>query len=209
MGKRNANTRDNEQESSAIKIKSIQAASLFRVNNGYKFVLKTKNKDGNESKTYKEPFLDFGNAVINNSLFAEYVRKYVTVKKNRKSLDFLMMKFDWGVDEDDSNKECIKPSMTTQELRDYYYENGATVTWKTFDSKTGKEIEGKEKTITYKMLLRTTGKAKEGYCLFIKEEFHRKVLYYLTMGLWERMPNEKGAKIVEMSAYAPLITATA
>ncbi len=209
MGKRKVNTKDNEQESSAIKIKSIQAASLFRVNNGYKFVLKTKNEDGTESKTYKEPFLDFGNAVINNSLFAEYVRKYVTVKKNHKSLDFLMLKFDWGVDEDDSNKEDIKPSMTTQELRDYYYENGATVTWKTFDSKTGKEIEGKEKTITYKMLLRTTGKAKEGYCLFIKEEFHRKVLYYLTMGLWERMPNEKGAKIVEMSAYAPLITATA
>lgn len=209
MGKRNVNTKDNEQESSAIKIKSIQAASLFRVNNDYKFVLKTKNEDGTESKTYKEPFLDFGNAVINNSLFAEHIRKYVTVKKNRKSLDFLMMKFDWGVDEDDSNKEYIKSSMTTQELRDYYYENGATVTWKTFDSKTGKEIEGKEKTITYKMLLRTTGKAKEGYCLFIKEELHRKVLNYLTMGLWERMPNEKGAKIVEMSAYAPLITATA
>ena len=96
MSKRKVNTKDNEQESSAIKIKSIQAASLFRVNNGYKFVLKTKNKDGNESKTYKEPFLDFGNAVINNSLFAEYVRKYVTVKKNRKSLDFLMMKFEIG-----------------------------------------------------------------------------------------------------------------
>ena len=59
------------------------------------------------------------------------------------------------------------------------------------------------------MLLRTTGKAKEGYCLFIREELHKKVLSYLTMGLWDRMPDEKGAKIVEMSAYAPLITATA
>ena len=139
MSKKNINTKDNEQESSAIKIKSIQAASLFRVNNGYKFVLKTKNEDGSESNTYKEPFLDFGNAVINDSLFAEYVRKHgVTVKKDHKSLDFLMMKFDWGVEKDDSNKEDIKPSMTIQELRDYYYENGATVTWKTFNSKTGK-----------------------------------------------------------------------
>jgi len=59
------------------------------------------------------------------------------------------------------------------------------------------------------MLLRSTGKAKEGYCLFIKEELHKKVINYLTMGLWGRMPNIKGAKIVEMSAYAPLITATA
>ena len=207
MGKERVNTKDNKRESSAIKIKSIQAASLYRVNNGYKFVLKTWNEDGTESKTYKDPFLDFGNAVINNSLFAEYVRKHgVTVKKNRNSLDFLMLKFDWGVDEDDSNKEDIKPAMTTQELRDYYYENGATVVWKTYDSKTGKEIKGKEKIITYKMLLRTTGKAKEGYCLFIRKELHKKVLSYLTMGLWDRMPDEKGAKIVEMSAYAPLIT---
>lgn len=210
MNKKNVDTKDNEQESSTIKIKSIQAASLYRVNNGYKFVLKTKNEDGTESKTYKDPFLDFGNAVINNSLFAEYVRKHgVTVNKSKRSLDLLMMKFDWGVDEDDFDKRNIKPSMTIQELRDYYYENGATITWKTYDSKTGKEIIGKEKTITYKMLLRTTGKAKEGYCLFIKEELHRKVLNYLTMGLWERMPHIKGAKIVEMSAYAPLITATA
>lgn len=202
----------NEQESSAIKIRSMQAASLYRVNNNYKFVLNMKNEDGSYSglKEYKEPFLDYGNAVINNSLFAKYVRRHgVTVNKYKRSLDLLMMKFDWGVDEDDSNKEDIKPSMTTQELRDYYYENCATVVWKTYDKNTGKEIEGKEKTITYKMLLRSPGKAKEGHCLFIREELHRKVLNYLTMGLWERMPNVKGAKIVEMSAYAPLITATA
>lgn len=205
-------TIDNKKESSAIKIRSIQAASLYRVNNNYKFVLKMKNEDGNYSglKEYKDPTLDFGNAVINNSLFAEYVRKHgVTVNRNKRSLDFLMMKFEWGVDEDDSNKDNIKPAITTQQLRDYYYENGATVVWKTFDSKTGKEIQGKEKIITYKMLLRTPGKAKEGHCLFIREELHKKVLAYLTMGLWERMPDVKGAKIVEMSAYAPLITATA
>ncbi len=210
MSKDTIKTKNSEQENSAIKIKSIQAASLYRVNNGYKFVLKIRNEDGTESKTYKDPFLDFGNAVINNSLFTKYVRRHgVTLKRNGESLDFLMMKFDWGVDEDDYDKKNVKPSITIQELRDYYYENGATVTWKAYDSKTGNEIEGKQKIITYKMLLRTTGKAKEGYCLFIKEELHRKVLNYLTMGLWERMPDIKGAKIVEMSAYAPLITATA
>lgn len=212
MNNNNTEIEGIEQESSAIKIKSIQAASLYRINNNYKFVLKIKDKDGNYTglKEYKDSFLDFGNAVINNSLFAKYVRKHgVVVNKFKRSYDFLMMKFDWGVDEDDSNKEDIKPAMTTQELRDYYYGNGATVTWKTYDSKTGKEIEGKQKTITYKMLLRTPGKAKEGHCLFVKEDLHKKVLGYLTMGLWEKMPDVKGAKIVEMSAYAPLITATA
>ena len=208
----NVEVENNEQEDSAIKIKSIQAASLYRVTNNYKFVIKLKNEDGSYSglKEYKDPFLDFGNAVINNCLFAKYVRRHgVVVNKYKRSLDFLMMKFDWGVDEDDSDKEDIRPAMTTQELRDYYYENGATVIWKTYDSKTGKEIKAKERTITYKMLLRTPGKAKEGHCLFIREELYKKAFDYLTMGLWERMPDVKGAKIVEMSAYAPLITATA
>lgn len=181
--------KDNEQkDDSAIKIRSIQAASLYRVNNNYKFVLKLKNEDGSYSglKEYKEPILDYGNAVINNSLFAKYIRKHgVVVNKSKRSLDLIMMKFDWGVDEDDSGIE-VKPSMTTQQLRDYYYENNATVTWKAYDSKTGKEIKGKEKTITYKMLLRSPGKAKEGHCLFIREELHKKVLNYLTMGLWEK-----------------------
>ena len=208
----NDDTESNEQEKNTIKIRSIQAASLYRVNNGYKFVIKKKNEDGNYSglKEYREPFLDYRNAVINDSLFAKYVRRHgVTVNKYHRSLDFIMMKFDWGVDEDDSDRGEPKPSMTTQELRDYYYENNATVVWKTYDSKTGKEIKEKEKTITYQMLFRTPGKAKEGHCLFIKEELHKKVFNYLTMGLWKKMPNIKGAKIVEMSAYAPLITATA
>lgn len=202
------------QGNSAIKIRSIQAASLYRVNNGYKFVTRRKEKDnnGNEivSKEYKDPYLDYGNAVINNSLFATYVRNHgVIVTKKNNSLDFLMMKFDWGVEEDDSDKENIKPSVSTQELRDYYYENSATVTWKTYDSKTGMEIVGAEKIITYQMLFRSPGKAKEGHCLFVKKELHKKIFDYLTMGLWNKMKNEQGAKIVEMSAYAPLITATA
>lgn len=106
MSKDNVAT-TNEQESSAIKIRSIQAASLYRVNNDYKFVTKLKNEDGSYSglKEYKQSFLDYGNAVINNSLFAKYVHKHgVTVNKYKRNLDFLMMKFDWGVDEDDSNK---------------------------------------------------------------------------------------------------------
>ena len=85
----------NEQENSAIKIRSIQAASLYRVNNNYKFVLKIGNENGSSSgvKEYKEPFLDYGNAVIGNSLFAKYVRKHgVTVNRNNRSLDFVMMK---------------------------------------------------------------------------------------------------------------------
>ena len=92
----NMKVEGNEQESRAIKIRSIQAASLYRVNNNYKFVVKLKNDDGSYSgeKRYKEPFLDFESAVINSSLFAEYVRKHgVVVNKYHRSLDFIILKF--------------------------------------------------------------------------------------------------------------------
>lgn len=89
MGNDNVEIENNEQENSAIKIKSIQAASLYRVTNNYKFVIKPKNEDGSYSglKEYKDPFLDFRNAVINNSLFAEYVCKHgVVVNKYHRSI---------------------------------------------------------------------------------------------------------------------------
>lgn len=120
-----------------------------------------------------------------------------------------MMKFDWGVDKDDSNDNDVKSAKTSKELREYYYKNGALIAWKKYDSKTGKEIVGSKKAVLYRMLTRSPGKAKEGHCIFIKDALLIKMRNYLTMGLWNKMLNEKGAQIVEMSAYAPLITATA
>lgn len=196
---------DEKQQNSAINIRSIQAASLYRCNNGYKFRI----SKGKEKPEYKESYLDFGNAVINSSLFAEYARKHgVTVKKHI-SLDFLMIKFDFGVDEDNSFEGECKPPVSAEDLRKYYYENGAVITWKTYNSKTGEVIPGTEKTVKYQMLMRSPGKAKEGHCIFIRDDLLDKTRKYLTMGLWDRMEDVKGAQIVEMSAYAPLITATA
>lgn len=168
-----------EQKGSAIKIKSIQANSLYAVNN----YAEDKNKADN-----KKPYLDLGEAVINNSLFSNYMMHHaVAVNKKAKSKDFIVMKFDYGV----------KDGMSAKELRDYYYENGAVVAWNEY-----------EEPMHYKMLMRSTGKAKEGDCIFIRENLHSTALKYITMDLWDRMPNEN-ADIVGMSAYAPLVTATA
>lgn len=171
----------------SIKIKSIQANSLYAVNNYVE----------EENKTDKrKPYLDLGEAVINNSLFSDYmIHHAVAVNKKGRSKDFIVMKFDYGV----------KGGMSAKELREYYYENGATVTWKVCD-KEGNVI--KEEPMHYKMLMRSTGKAKEGDCIFIRENLHSTALKYITMDLWDKMPYES-AKIVEMSAYAPLVTATA
>ena len=178
----------NKRSVQSIKMKSIQANSLYLVNN--------YQEDTEGENAQKRPYLDLGEAVISDSLFADYMKHHgVVVNSRGRSRDFIVMKFDFGV----------KDSMSATELRDYYYSNGATVTWKYHDT-AGNVVH--EETILYKMLMRSPGKAKEGDCIFIREKFYSKAIKYLTMDLWDRMPLEN-APIVEMSAYAPLTTATA
>ena len=178
------------KENNAIKIKSVQANSLYRVN-----------------KEYKGAYLDLGSAVINNSLFSEYVTKHgVTVTRNNKSTDFIIMKFEYGV-KPEGEGDSKKLGMTSQQLRDYFYTNGANVTWE-IKNKDGTLIKEKTKTIKYKMLLRGTGQAKQGECLFIREDLHQMALKYITMNMFDKMPDEN-AMIVEMSAYSTMIMATA
>lgn len=158
-----------------------------------------ENKDISEHEQ-KKPYLDLGIAVINDSLFLDYMKHHGAVAKQKgrykgRSRDFIVMKFDYGV----------KDGMSAQELRDYYYKNGATVIWPTYD-KEGNVV--KEVLVHYKMLMRSAGKSKQGDCIFIRENLHQTALRYITMDLWDKMPFEH-AKIVEMSAYAPLTTATA
>lgn len=175
-------------ENRAININSVQANSLYYVNSGV-----------------ENEFLDRGKAVINASIFSEYMRNHgVTVTKNKSSLDFLVMKYDYGTKAKKvGDKEIEK--MSSKALRKYYYENGAIVNWK-YTNKEGEVT--KTVTVPYKMLMRSPGKAKEGECIFIKEELHKKALDYITMGLYDKMPYDN-AKIVELSAYSTLITATA
>lgn len=116
-----------------------------------------------------------------------------------------MIKFDFGVEADDSDKNNVKKGISAIDLRKQFYENGITINWKKYD----KDGNNHGALIKYKMLYRTTGKAKQGHCVFCREEIHGAMQKYLTMDLWSRMPNENGAKIVELAAYAPMITATA
>lgn len=177
----------------SLKIRSIQANSLYIVNN-------YQESEENSGQEQKKPYLDLGIAVINDSLFTEYMKHHGVVAKQKgrykgRSRDFIVMKFDYGV----------KGVMSAQDLRDYYYKNGATVVWLTYD-KEGNVV--KEDLVHYKMLMRSAGKSKQGDCIFIRENLHQTALRYITMDLWDKMPYEH-ANIVGMSAYAPLTTATA
>lgn len=184
----------------AFKIRSIQANRLYEVQNGYQY----KSNEG-----LKDSYLIFGEAVMNDSIFSRYMLDHgVTVNKKGYSYDFIVLKFDYFV-EQYSQEQLEHPELTNEEitdwqerikaskLRDMYYEQGVEITWNKND-----------KPIVYQMLMRSPGKAKEGHCIFIRENLLQTARNYLTMNLYDKMPVYE-ADIVGMSAYSTLITATA
>ena len=97
-------------------------------------------------------------------------------------------------------KKHLYKKISKDEIRKIFYENGVPITYNRVDKKTGEIIS---ETIRYKMLYRNPSKAKQGSCMFIREELYDKAYEWITMGIGPRLP-EHNAKIVEISAYAPL-----
>ena len=91
-----------------------------------------------------------------------------------------------------------------EEIRDLFYEHGVSVRYVTRDKH---QIIIKDDVVRYKMLYRNSSKAKIGQVMFINEKLYNVAYNWLTMGLGKRMGTDN-AKIVEMSAYAPLTTST-
>ena len=98
-------------------------------------------------------------------------------------------------------KYCKK---SKDEIREEFYVNGVPIEYRHTDRRTG---EITPETIRYKMLYRNASKAKVGLCNFINEKLYDDAYDWLTMGLGKLLPKEN-AKIVEISAYAPLTTST-
>lgn len=90
--------------------------------------------------------------------------------------------------------------MSKEGLRKKFYNYGVDVEY-IFRKRNG-EIRKRE-TVHYKMLYRSTGKAKKGSCMFIADRLYDKAVDFLHMGI---ILPEENAKIVEMSAYAPLVS---
>lgn len=97
------------------------------------------------------------------------------------------------------NKKKYQP-LSKEELRTKFYNEGIDVEY-IFRKRNG-EIRKRE-VIHYKMLYRSTGKAKKGSCMFIVDRLYNKARNFLYMGI--KLP-EVNPKIVEISAYAPLIS---
>lgn len=199
------------------KILNIEAGSLYACNNGarsrydYKKAMLTNSLFldfllENGLKSYKETYtrdiiginFSYGSRSYEEEIahLEKTKKKYVELdaQDSIKRIDDLIQ-----FANDNADKFIKK---TKEEIRNIFYTEGVDVTYNTYDKK------GNLKTsdvVHYKMLYRTSNKAKKGSCIFIRDKLYKKSLDFLRMGI--KLPKHN-AKIVEISAYAPLVTST-
>ena len=212
-----------------MKIKNIEASTLYEYNNGVR-----------DHYDYKE-------AMFTNSLFSDYLKDNgLKVWKEESTRDIICLEFNFGsrsYEEEIAHlkKVAIKARMeyklaksygyksqivkkknkrqklsrlfkeanqnknkyqkhSKEEIRNIFYNDGVNVEYIT-RKKNGAVI--KREIIHYKMLYRSTGKAKKGSCMFICDRLYKKAIKFLYMGI--KLP-KKNSPIVEVSAYAPLVS---
>lgn len=212
-----------------MKIKNIEASTLYEYNNGVR-----------DHYDYKE-------AMFTNSLFSDYLKDNgLKVWKEESTRDIICLEFNFGsrsYEEEIAHlkKVAIKARMeyklaksygyksqivkkknkrqklsrlfkeanqnknkyqkhSKEEIRNIFYNDGVNVEY-IARKKNGDVI--KREIIHYKMLYRSTGKAKKGSCMFVCDRLYKKAIKFLYMGI--KLP-KKNSPIVEVSAYAPLIS---
>lgn len=199
-----------------LKIKNIQASSIYECNLGVRDNLDTKD------------------AMLTNSLFLDFLlNNGLKVWKESSTRDIVCLEFGYGSRSyDDEMKHLLKLLGNTEpddearierindlineaklnrdkydkkskaELRSMFYTDGVSITYKTHN-KSGAVI--KSETIHYQMLYRTPGKAKKGTVYFVCDRLYKKARDFLYMGI--KLP-KNNAPIVEIGAYSSLVTST-
>lgn len=195
-----------------IYIDSVQASHVY-ISNIVKQEKPIQFKIGKEWRDFKE--VKTGQAVMTDSLLLRFINSSITRNSGDRCREFINVKFDYDAEyriTDEKTGEVTDRFFSTDDLRDYFYNNGLD---HTFITKYKNGDTKDEKKIHYKMLMRSTGKAKDGECIFIKEDLYEKAINFLTMDLYkimEKQSNDDPKKvfnIVAMSAYQTLSTATA
>lgn len=173
----------------------------------------------------------FTNAMFTNSLFLYFLRENGLKEINGTTRDIIGINFDYGSksyeeikkitekkikdSKEEESKEYFKlrlenielnktkyDKQSKEDLRILYYKNGVDIEYPTY-YKDGR-LKKKE-IIHYMMLYRSTGKAKEGSCIFINKKLYKRAIDFLYMGY--KMP-KKNSPIVEMCAYSSLVCST-
>lgn len=99
------------------------------------------------------------------------------------------------------NKDLYEKK-SKEAIREEFYRNGVDVTYTT-TNKQGEVVKAEK--IHYRMLYRSTGKAKAGSCMFISDRLYKKAHNFLYMGI--KLP-KNNAPIVEASAYVSLVASS-
>ena len=196
-----------------VKIKNIEASTLFEYNNG------VRNR-----YSYKQ-------AMFSTSLFCDYLMENGLKIHKDSTRDIIGLEFNFGSrsyedeikhldnmierEQDETKKDFYKQlklqaennknkfvKYSKEQIREIFYRDGVNVTYNTVN-KSGQIT--KSETLHYKMLYRSTGKAKKGSCMFIVDRLYKRAINFLRMGI--ELP-DTNAPIVEISAYAPLVSST-
>lgn len=101
----------------------------------------------------------------------------------------------------ESNHHLYK-KMSKDQIRKIFYTNGVDITYYKKNKSTGELIP---EIVHYRMLYRNPSKAKQGSVMFIRDSLYDIAYDWITMGIGKLLP-QHNAKIVEISAYAPLST---
>ena len=190
-----------------IYIESIEANHIYINDYAEKADKKVEYKIGNSWFEFQK--IKTRKAVLTDSLFLRYMESSITRNSGDTCKDFIVVKFNYNAEYRTDN---VEQKIHKHDLRKLYYKEGVTYT---FEKKNKKGEIVKRKPIHFKMLMRSTGKAKDGECVFIRDSLHHKAINFLTMGLYDLMDKkskndpEKVFKLVELSAYQTLTTATA
>lgn len=204
-----------------LKIKNIKAGTLFGYNQGVR-----DRYDYTDAVFNDSLFSDFIKANGLNVWNEQSTRDIICLdfdfgsRSYQEEMDHLLKQFK-GFEEDEDLTEESKQrirnifkkveenkdnyfKLSKDEIRELFYEKGVDVEY--FQKYSRKE--GVKRTVIhYKMLYRNSSKAKIGQVMFINAKLYKKAYDWLTMGLGKKM-SRYNAKIVEMSAYAPLTTST-
>lgn len=204
------------QSEYGLKIRNIKAGSLYGYN------LKVRDK------------YDYKKAMFTNNLLLYYLKENGLKVDKGWTKDIIGINFDYGSrsyeeekehleklikNEDDKyteeNLEYFKSLLenvelnkekfdkkSEDEIRKIFYPNGVEVEYLSY--KKDGSIKKSEK-IHYQFLYRSTGKAKNGSCIFICDRLHKKATKFIQMGI--KMPSTN-APLVEMLAYSGLIAST-
>lgn len=162
---------------------------------------------------------DFTEAMLTNSLFLDFLLGNGLKVNNRGSTRQVVgVLFDYGtrsyeeemkhieklIEKHGENDKLIKLKNQCETNKEKYKHYSPAEVREKFYTE-GFVIKYANETIRYKMLFRSAAKAKKGLCMFIDQKLYKKAHDFLWMGI--KLP-KKNAPIVEIGAYAALVTST-